>query len=249
MKDYVQYLNLNKSHIWPEYFKSALWSFHDIHYEDLELDYDNFKVNFDGKKQEVEIDFPLFTKFVAEGRFELHHFLGLFGIDSPMQIRINDMEMKCRIGEKVGASGYPLFYAPEFSFDIGHSWVNINNHLAFSEFINEFLRIFNVLASQATKWFGMGVVDLAIDNLMKASTHNYNLPFIHWVEETPYPFGIDIRQTKNAIIDDDSIEFYFLGDVSYNFNTANLKLPDAGIEHNFAKKRDSAQLILAEHWF
>jgi hypothetical protein len=42
------------------------------------------------------------------------------------------------------------------------------------------LHIFNVLASQATKWFGMGVVDKAIDNTVKTLTGNYNLPFQMW---------------------------------------------------------------------
>jgi hypothetical protein len=124
--------------------------------------------------------------------------LWVIGIHSPIVAQIKGMEMKARIGAKISRKGYPHFYTPDFSFDIGHSSISMRDHQLEAHVFNEFARIFNVLASQATKWFGMDVVDMAIDHSMNQLTNYYNFPMTYYSPDgTAVPFGLDLRQTKN----------------------------------------------------
>ena len=143
----MNYVNLNKDKTLPGYFSGNNWSFTDINYEDMEIEYHNFNVGFDEKDKEVVIDFPLLKHFEFTGHFVHKYILGFIEIDAPATVKISNMEMKARISETVTKAGYPNFYTPKFSFSIGESFFDIEDHYFASGFVNELLRIFNVLAS------------------------------------------------------------------------------------------------------
>jgi hypothetical protein len=60
-------------------------------------------------------------------------------------------------------------------------------------FINEGIRVFNVLFSQATKWFGMGYLDLLITHTCRELSNDYNYPFYYKHLGKNIPFGLDLR--------------------------------------------------------
>jgi hypothetical protein len=69
----------------------------------------------------------------------------------------------------------------------------MDRHGTWSAIFNEFLRIFNVLASQATKWFGMALVDRLVDNVISDLTNEYNFPLTYYHLGVPLPFAVDLR--------------------------------------------------------
>lgn len=193
LEDYIQLLNLNKDRLMPGQIDGAMWTVKDVEYNDVALQFDRFNIDFDRKHQEMTIDFPLLKSFVMHGSYDFEQVLGMFKVGGPGTFKVGNMELKATFSEKVGKSGYPTFYCPLFKFYIGHSSFDLHDHKIFSRVSTELLHIFNVLASQATKWFGMGVVDKAVANLGKDLTNNYNLPFRMFFEDQAIPFNIDLR--------------------------------------------------------
>jgi hypothetical protein len=118
MDDYVTYINMHKSTMLPHEYRGFMWTLDDITYNDMQVKFNDFYVDFDEEKQEVIIDFPLIKHFQFKGHFVWDRFLGFFKLDSPTTVKINNMEMKARISEDVKKDGYPLFYTPELSFSI-----------------------------------------------------------------------------------------------------------------------------------
>lgn len=218
-------LNLNKDKLWPREFKGTYWKMNNIDYNDMALNFDRFNVNFNKKHQEVRVDFPLMEHFEAHAQFAFEHFMGLLSTHGKGTVKVQNMELRATFSEKVQKSGFPLFYCPDFEFYIGGSSLDMPKHKFLSSLLTEFAHIFNVLASQATKWFGMSVVDMAVDHTFAQLTNNYNYPFYIWVQEQAFPFSIDLRQTRKFFIDNDSITLFFLGDVNFAGKRNVNKLP------------------------
>jgi hypothetical protein len=247
MKDYVTYINVNKDKTLPKEIEGWTWKVKNIKYDDMMINVDNFKLDFDKKHKEVSIDFPLIKKLKAKG-YLTAKFLGFIGVHSSITILIKDMELKAKIGAKVSRKGYPNYYAPKFSFALGHSSISLSKHPMEADIFNEYLRIFNVLASQATKWFGMDTVDLAITHTMNQLTNYYNFPMPYYAADgTMVPFGLDLRMTRNPLVGRDYMNLYFLGDMNYNFVRNQHQLPKKQIPHAFNHSKNSMQMIFSNH--
>jgi hypothetical protein len=82
-------------------------------------------------------------------------------------------------------------------------------------FSNEMLRILNVVALAATKWFGKGLVQLAVDHAAENLTSFYMLPFTWKHNDMETAFTLDVRQTFQPEWDTDMVSLFFLGDLTY----------------------------------
>lgn len=213
-------------------------------------DYDAFKVRFDKKHNFAHINFPLVKKMKVSMDL-LGTFFMFVKVKTPGILTIRDVKMKGMLSETVTKKGYPQFIAPEFDFDIGHTKIEMTDDPEIEFFANELLHIFNAISSQATRWFGAGLVDQLIDHTAKQITNNYNYPIMldhygndHW-------FGVDLRQTREPKWGKDYINLYFLGDLNYGFQRDTHHLPKKrkGTQYDFIEHKDAAQVIITEHTF